>query len=222
MGISSKSTVGSPVSDEPKPMTATGDSLLALVERIQKTDPSLLNLYTARTDAEFESAFDSWLERAVSGLERNKKNFATLTEEGLSGVLALALTTQGIVVTPEANSNGHVDLLIEVKWGTGERRKLGEAKIYDGPAYHIKGLQQLLRRYTTGREGRGLLIVYVKKADIAGLIRKLRDTMDETAPEQQKGKSKDYSMKWSFISVHGHSCGEDLEVGHIGCNLYCS
>jgi hypothetical protein len=27
-------------------------------------------------------------------------------------------------------------------------------------------------------------------------------------------------LKWSFLSVHKHSSGEYLEIGHIGCNLY--
>jgi hypothetical protein len=60
----------------------------------------------------------------------------------------------------------------------------------------------------------------VRDPDIAGLMKKVRNKMDEEQPEQQKGKAMDHSIKWSFISIHGHSCGEDLEVGHIGCNLY--
>jgi hypothetical protein len=81
-------------------------------------------------------------------------------------------------------------------------------------------LEQLLGRYTTGREGRGLLIVYVQNQGIAGLIKKLRDNMNEERPMQQKGETQDHILKWSFISTHAHSCGEDLQVGHIGCNLF--
>jgi hypothetical protein len=100
------------------------------------------------------------------------------------------------------------------------RKKLGEAKIYDGPEYHLKGLQQLLGRYTTGREGRGMLIVYVRKKNIASLIKKLREKMDADLPCQQQGEATDHAIKWSFITKHAHSCGENLEVGHIGCNLF--
>lgn len=188
----------------------------------RKRAPGLLDLFTAQTEADFETAFDLWLERAVIGLESNKINFKSLDEEGISAALTLALITPGLTVTQETNSNGHVDFTIEVSFSSPIRRKLGEAKIYDGPAYHMKGLQQLLGRYTTGREGRGLLIVYVKRPDVAGIMKKLRDKMDQDLPEQQKGNAKDHTMKWSFISIHGHSCGDDLEVGHIGCNLFVS
>jgi hypothetical protein len=201
-------------------MTTPAGSVLDLVERIQQRGPGPLSLFTAQTDEEFEKAFDVWLEKAVIGLEGSKVKFKDLDEDGLSSVLALALTMPGIDVAREKNSNGHVDLTIEVSFSSPIRRKLGEAKIYDGSAYHIKGLKQLLGRYTTGREGRGLLIEYVRDPDIAGLMKKVRNKMDEDLPEQQKGKAMDHSIKWSFISIHGHSCGEDLEVGHIGCNLY--
>src|SRR5262249_29211677 len=139
---------------------------------------------------------------------------------GLSGALAAALSIPGLSVTQEANSNGHVDLTIEADHCVPPRTKLGEAKIYSGFKYHTDGLEQLLGRYTTGREGRGLLIEYVRRNDISGLISKLRKKMDDDLPMKQKGKTADHVLKWSFISTHGHACGDDLQVGHIGCNLY--
>jgi hypothetical protein len=78
----------------------------------------------------------------------------------------------------------------------------------------------LIGRYTTGREGRGMLIVYFRKKDIAGLVKKLRDTMDKNLPVAQQGPTSNHAIKWSFLSKHKHSSGEDLEVGHVGCNLY--
>ena len=132
-----------------------------------------------------------------------------------------ATSEEGTASAPsEPNSNGHVDLLIEVGFDPPTWKKLAEAKIYAGPEYHFKGLHQLLGRYTTGKETRGLLVVYVKKSNISGLMKKLREKMDETLPESQSGSCKDHSIKWSFISEHVHSCGDLLEVGHIGCNLF--
>jgi hypothetical protein len=196
------------------------DSLFAVIELMKQKAPEYLNLLIAKSDADFEQAFEALLERAVSRLEQNKKNFEGLNEVGLSGVLAAALSMPGLSVTQETNSNGHVDLAIEAEHCTPMRRKLGEAKIYDGPAYHFQGLEQLLGRYTTGREGRGLLIAYVRKQNIAGLIQTLREKMDVDYPCQQQGKTADHILKWSFRSAHAHSCGENLEVSHIGCNLY--
>lgn len=202
-------------------MIPTESNALELVERIKRRAPEYLDLLTAETEEEFEAAFSVILEGAVDHLERNKKKFKDLDEEGLSGALAAALSIPGLSVTQEANSNGHVDLTIEADHCVPARRKLGEAKIYAGPAYHIQGLEQLLGRYTTGREGRGLLIVYVQKKDIAGLIKKLRKKMDDDRPLNQSGQTMDHCLKWSFISQHVHSCGENLQVGHVGCNLYC-
>jgi len=166
-------------------MSGEEGSVLELVELIQRRAPEYLSLMTARTDDEFEKAFDTLLEQAVIHLETNKKNFSTLDEEGLSAALAGRMSIPGLSVSQEKNSNGHVDLTFEADHCTPMRRKLGEAKIYGGPAYHLKGLEQLLGRYTTGREGRGLLIVYFRKRDIAGLVRGLRTRMDKDLPLDQ-------------------------------------
>lgn len=190
-----------------------------LVERLKRRSPEWLDLLTAESDADFEAAFESLLERALTHLERNARNFEGLNEVGLTAVLVGSLSAPGLFVTQEAHSNGHVDLTIEARDTAPVRRKLGEAKIYDGPEYHLGGLDQLLGRYTTGREGRGLLIEYVRKADISKLIRRLRHTMDNSLPHDQQGKTSDHRLKWSFLSTHRHSCGDDVEVGHVGCNL---
>ena len=200
-------------------MSGKDNTLFAYCEMLKQKAPEYFDLITAKSTPEFEAAFDALLETAVSGLEQNKKNFATLDEDGLSSALALALSMPGLTVTRETHSNGHVDLTIEADHCTPARKKLGEAKIYNGPAYHFKGLEQLLGRYSTGREGRGLLIVYFRKPNIAGLVQKLRQQMDADLPCKQQGNTIDHLLKWSFLSAHAHSCGENLEVTHIGCNL---
>jgi hypothetical protein len=195
------------------------DTVFGLVEKLRRKAPEYLDLITAETDEDFEKAFDTLLEKAIAGLESNKKNFETLKEEALSGALALALSIPGLSVTQEAHSNGHVDLTIIADHCFPARKKLGEAKVWKGAEYHIKGLKQLLDRYTTGREGRGLVIAYVKEKNIKGLIGKLRQNMNSERPHQQTADTKDHFLKWSFVSTHEHSCGDTLEVDHVGCNL---
>jgi hypothetical protein len=197
-----------------------GDSALALLERIERKAPEYYDLLTATTDEEFEAAFDALLGKAVSWLERQRKNLTKLDELGLSGTLAMALSIPGLTVTPEPHSNGHVDLMIVADHCVPERIKLGEAKIYRGPEYHVKGIEQLLGRYTTGREGRGLLIVYYRNANIADLVAKLRAKLDADLPCKQCGTTVDHVLKWSFRSTHTLNSGDDHEIGHIGCNLY--
>ena len=201
-------------------MMQDGDSLFDLVEMMKQKAPEYIALLTAQSEAEFDKAFDAMLEKAVLRLEQNSKNFAALDEVGLSGCLAAALSMPGLSVIQEANSNGHVDITIDADHCVPARRKLGEAKIYNGPEYHVQGLGQLLQRYTTGREGRGLLIAYVRAKDISGLIKKIRQKMDDEHPCDQRGKTVDHTIRWSFLSSHAHSCGDVLDVSHIGCNLY--
>jgi hypothetical protein len=160
------------------------------------------------------------LEGAIHHMEQNKKNFANLDEEGLSGALAGALSVPGLTVTQETNSNGHVDLTIEADHCTPARIKLGEAKIYSSPSYHMKGITQLLGRYTTGRELSGLLINYVRKQNIKEITAKLKLELDTKLPENQTGHCEDHKLKWSLVTKHKHSSGETVTVSHIGCNLY--
>jgi hypothetical protein len=196
------------------------DTGLELIEQIRRKAPEYLDVLTAETEEEFARAFNAIMERAVAHLERNRRNFQRLNEEGLSGVLAGAISIPGLTVTQETHSNGHVDLTVEADHCRPARRMLGEAKIYRGPKYHLGGLDQLLRRYTTGREGRGFLIAYVRKKNIEALVEKLRKVMDDDRPLKQQGETKDHDLRWSFISVHAHDCGNALQVSHVGCNLY--
>ncbi len=201
-------------------MSDPTDSALALLERIERKAPEYYDLLTATTDEEFETAFDAILGRAVSQMERQRKNLAELDEVGLSGTLAMALSIPGLTVTPEPHSNGHVDLMIVADHCVPERIKLGEAKIYRGPEYHVKGMEQLLGRYTTGREGRGLLIEYYRSANISDLVAKLRAKLDVDLPCKQRGQTVDHVLKWSFRSTHTLTSGDDHQIGHIGCNLH--
>lgn len=195
-------------------------SALALIDQIRRKAPAYLDLLTAPNDDEFEKAFDSILEKAITGLETNAKNFEALNEVGLTACLIMGLSIPGLTVTAETHSNGHVDLTVNADHCVPARKKLGEAKIYDGPEYHFKGLEQLLKRYSTGRDARGLMIVYFQKKDIAGLVKKLRQRMDNDKPCSQQGYTADHQLKWSFLTSHTHSSGENLKVSHIGCNIF--
>lgn len=196
------------------------DTANDFVELLKRKAPAYLDLLTAKTEEEFEAAFDQALDVAVRFLEQNSKEFNELGENGLSSVLAGKLSCPGLSVTRETNSNGHVDLTIEAEHSTPPRTKLGEAKIYDGPKNHFGGLNQLLSRYTTGRETRGLVITYVRQKNIVAKMKGIRDEMDEVNPENQTGRTSDHTLRWSFVSTHNHSSGEDVEVAHVGINMY--
>jgi hypothetical protein len=113
-----------------------------------------------------------------------------------------------------------VDITIEGEITPPLRRRLGEAKIYDGPKYHEKGLEQLVGRYTTGREGQGILIEYVKDPGIKQLVEKIRVHMDTNKPCAQDGETQDHRIRWAFVSHHLHRSQELIRVVHLNCNLY--
>lgn len=203
-------------------MSPHPDSPDAVLKRIVRKAPEYYDLLTAASDAEFERAFTAILQRAVQNLETDADNFETLNELGLTAVLAAGLSVPGLTVTREAHSNGHVDLTIDADHCVPVRRKLGEAKIYSGYAYHVKGLTQLLGRYTTGRELGGLLLVFVKKRGIATLVQDLRKEMDTKKPCEQSGHTRNHTLRWSFESTHTLATGDPHEVSHVACNLSTS
>ena len=196
------------------------NSIAELFDRMRSKAPAYLDLFTAETDEQFEEAFTALLDGAVRHLEKNGKNFESLSETGLSAALAGILTMPGLRVTQETNSNGHVDLTIEAEHCTPARVKLGEAKIYASPSYHMKGVSQLLERYTTGRELPGLLINYVRQKDIKGITEKLRVALDKKRPENQVSACEDHKLKWSLTTKHKHRSGEVVSLYHVGCNLH--
>lgn len=201
-------------------MTAQHASLAEILDQIRLIDPDYLQMLIATEPVKFEEAFCRFLEKSLTHLEENGKNFQLLDEEGLSAVLAGALKMPGVAVSTEKNSNGHVDITVEFNQKFPLHKKLMKAKIYDGPTYHISGMEQLIKFYATGREGRCWMIAYVRQAKIAEIVQKLRDRLDADKPHDQDGITSGLSSKWSFLSKHKHSSGEFIEIGHACCNLH--
>lgn len=193
-------------------------NLAELTAWMEKYEPDYLNLITATTEDEFDAALIPLLARAIDHLESNSKNFLNLGETGLTAAFVGCLNGFGLLVTQETNSNGHVDLIITGYLCSPEQKRLGEAKLYDGYAYHVGGLKQLLG-YMTGR-ARGYLLNYVRKKNIADHVKTLRAEMDLKLPCHQSGSCTDHKLMWSFCSLHNHSSGEQVKVSHIGFNLF--
>ena len=195
-------------------------NLAELTAWMEKHEPDYLNLVTAATEDEFDGALIPLVAQAVEYLEANSKNFQTLGETGLTAAFVGRLSGFGLRVTQETNANGHVDMTIAGYLCSPEQKRLGEAKLYRGYAYHVKGLGQLLG-YMSGRAS-GYLLNYVRKRNIGNLVKMLREKMDGKLPFDQAGNCTDHTLKWSFCSVHDHSSGEQVKVLHVGVNLFPS
>ena len=192
-----------------------------LFDQIEASRPLAIVLATAKSSEEWTSAIERLLELAIRDLESNKTHFHELGEEALSAHIASAMRIPDIIsVVLEAHSNGHVDLTIDAVCSPRLFRTLGEAKIEKSYAYHVKGLNQLLRRYSTGREERGFVLAYVKQKEASKRMKKIRTKMDEKRPEEQVRETTDHHIRWSFISEHQHDCGDEVQVCHVGCNLF--
>lgn len=200
-------------------MNQEGSTFYDLTDQLRQQSPEHLDLFASLSDDDFQIAFDSLLSKALAGLEESKKGFQSLDEPALSAILRLAMLVPGLSVTLEQHSNGHADLTFESYRLGIARRILGEAKIHHGPKNHIDGVGQLLG-YMTGRELRGLIVIYMRKANGSTLMKNIRDTMDGDKPENQQGPTTSHPLKWAFDSNHLHSCGENIRVSHVACNLY--
>lgn len=199
------------------------NSLLALADQYAEKFPNALplRLMASKTDEEFDTALEDFLERAVAHLEANANHLSTRKEDSITCDLTAFLQIPDILsVTQQEHSNGHVDITIKAVCGPFHR--LGEAKIYDGPSYHIDGLEQLVKRYSTGRETSGILVEYVKDAGIKDLVIKIKKYMDDNKPCSQNGEAQNHKIRWAFVTYHQHSSGETFRVLHLSCNLYRS
>jgi len=193
-----------------------GDSLKTLFGWF----PALRKLFQARTAEEFDDFLDRHFEECVQRMEAEAHHLMEDSEEKLSAFLAAALSMPGLAVTREVYSNGRVDLTIKSESMTFPERRLAEAKIYAGPAYHEQAIEQLISRYSTGRQSRGYVVEYVKKPGIAELVLKLRKKADVDLPARQHGATCNHRMKWAYASDHRHASEDLIHVVHINVNLH--
>lgn len=203
-------------------MTTPGDSLESLIDLLNTTYPvvEVLRILTAKTDDEFDKALDCVMDGAARHLEKNAKHLLGQPEDSITFPFSAYLTGSIFIrCTQEAYSRGHVDLTIETKLPP-YRNRLGEAKKYDGAAYHVKGMEQLVNRYSTGREGSGYVVEYVQKPNILDLVARIREHLDANKPCSQDGDTQNHDIRWAFITKHHHSSGEIFRVFHLNCNLY--
>jgi vacuolar-type H+-ATPase subunit H len=200
------------------------DNLADLVDELATRIPeatTLLKLLISNTDDEFDELLERIFEDAIDHIERNANHLVDDNEEKISAYLSARLSILDILwATQETHCNGHVDITILGRSRSGLRRRLCEAKIYDGPKNHIEGLEQLINRYATGREGLGFIIEYVKKQKIKELVVTMRSYLDQNKPCSQDGESKDHRIRWAFITNHEHSSGDNFRVLHLNCNLF--
>jgi hypothetical protein len=193
-----------------------GDSLKTLFGRF----PALRELFQAGTAEEFDNFLDRHFEECVKRMETEAHHLMEDSEEKLSAFLAAALSMPGLTVIREGYSNGRVDLMIRSESRIFPEQRLAEAKIYAGPTYHAQAIEQLVSRYSTGRQSRGYIVEYVKTPGIARIVLNLRKKADADFPVRQHGSTYEHEMKWAYVSNHRHASEELIRIVHINVNLH--
>lgn len=192
-------------------------SLERFLGLLEAHNPNLKELLLAKTEVEFIEATEGAIERAMKSIENGAKEYAALSEPGLSHLLADFLSQRGWRATAETNNNGHVDVVVECAFGR-HWRYLGECKLHKGYQYHVDGCEQLLG-YCTGREKRAFCMDFVDSPDAFARMKKIRAEMDRRRPLKQKEPGADHAILCAFLTSHDHKSGAVVEILHLGCSV---
>lgn len=192
-------------------------SLERLLRIYEANNPDLVRLARATTDQEFRDVTEVAIERVIKMIENGAKSYAPLDERGLSRLLADLLDSSGYHATAETDNNGHVDVVVESRFGS-HARYLGECKLHRGYQYHVDGCEQLLG-YCSGREPRAFCMDYINTTGAFTKMKKLRAEMDAQRPLKQKTAGADHSILGAFVTAHDHESGAIVEILHLGCSV---
>lgn len=120
-------------------------------------------------DKDYEAALEV-LQNARNALERSPSTTNKLTEEQIRDILLVLLNGQfkGQASGEVFNGRGKTDILIRVE---DRNVFIGECKFWGGPKKFTDALDQLLS-YTTWRDTKAALLIFVKKGDITAITEK--------------------------------------------------
>ncbi len=195
------------------------DDFAAYFKYLTAMNPPVMRLWAATDETGFWSAALEAIVHAIRKLEAGARHYRALPEPGLSLLLTQILESGGVPAVSEGYHNGHVDVTIEHPTSRFNSL-LGECKIYDGPAHHCQGCDQLVNRYSSGRSNYGFCLEFFLDPDMYGKLQKLRESCDAKRAECQKAETQPHAIKGAFMTASAHSSGTIIIVLHLGCNLY--
>lgn len=136
------------------------------------THPFVLQLrrQQPRDYGDFIDALYTDLEELIGLMEGDAKDFMGSDEDVLNRELVRLLKAKCYTASHDHDEGGHVD--VHVRSGDGRFSWLAEAKIDRGPAYLLKGVDQLTDRYARGTPGHncGALLIYIQQEKISERI----------------------------------------------------
>jgi hypothetical protein len=187
---------------------------------VERLLPRYKRLFLSQSQDEFHDACEALIQDVVRRMEGRRSTYRKLDERDLSKLLAELLGEP--VAAAERDQNGHVDVLIQHPAGLGFNH-ITECKIWDGEKTHRGGMAQLLR-YTTGREGRALMLsFFMKEKRMVFLLERLSRDLDAPGgvpPVTQPCAPHPTLQNGAFVSYHEHPSGAALLITHMGCYLF--
>ena len=199
--------------------TPTSDRLDAYFDHLKAVSPPSLRLWIAEDEVAFIAAAEDALLDAIVKMEKGARLYAQDDERKLSFTLVQLMSSASVPAVAEGYHNGHVDVAIT---HPAERPfiMLGECKRFDGFQYHCDGCSQLLVRYSSGRASRTFCLEFFQVRGMYAKLEGLQRDFNRNHPHKQKGAATAHRIKGAFLTTHGHDSGSDVEVLHLGCNLY--
>jgi len=183
------------------------DELLRTIEILH---PDGSETFLKRLYKELSAVID-YLERTASLRQNDGEDRITID-------IVMGLRQAGYIATHDEYSKGHADITVtqdSFKW-------LGEAKLHGSYDWLLKGLKQLLGRYTTGREDGSGLLIYIKGSNALAVLNEWRRGLEVGNECNLKGtEGGDEAERLTFWSIHTHEgSGLEIRTKHLGVCLY--
>lgn len=200
--------------------TPDSDRLDAYFEYLTALSPPAMKAWLSIDEADFCAAVEDAIHDVMVEIEAGAKLYKGLKEPALSLMLAQLLRQAMLPAVAEGYHNGHTDVMVS------HPRKLpmamlGECKIYRGYKQHHDGCKQVLDRYSSGRASRAFCLEFFMVDGMYAKLANLRTEFDHQQPLGQIGVSADHRLKGAFLTLHKHFTAAQLELLHLGCNLFC-
>lgn len=204
-------------------MAATNFSLesLQLLERIDPEVSGFMKRKFASTTEEFVTQLYADLDDAMYTLETQKHMYqdAKWGEDELTAVIIAFLKGRNYDAEHDTQHGGHIDIL--VKHQLGRFAWIGEAKLWNGPAYIYGGWNQLNERYGTGtiRDNHGGIIIYVKIKKSADKLSDWKQHLEENVTDAEITDDESNALRFSSKTMHP-ATNQPYTVRHMAVSLF--
>lgn len=175
----------------------------------------------AATNVDFVKQLYIDLDEAMYVLETQKHMYQETKwgEDELTSVIIAFLKGRNYDAEHDTQHGGHIDIL--VKHQLGRFAWIGEAKLWDGPAYIFGGWNQLNERYGTGtvRDNHGGIIIYVKQRHSGEKFSSWRRHLSENVAGATIIPDDTNSLRFSSETVHP-ATSQPYFVRHMAVSLF--